>query len=391
MKKTIISLSFSLLLMACGQETEKAVSSITVNKGTLDELQIQKANYTLQIKELTLALDSLNQKLEKMSGGQKRVLVTALEIKYKILNNHTIEIQANIKTRQNLQLFPEFGGRLNQILVKEGQEVKKGTLLAVIDDAGLQDQLDQMKLQLQLVKTTFERTQRLWDQKIGSEMMYLEAKTRFKSQQKQVAQMRNQLSKTRIYAPFSGVIDEIIARKGSALTPGMTPIMRIVNLDNMYVESDVPENYLANITKGSFAKVSIPVLNETQNTLVRQTGNFIQPNNRTFRVEAPIKNPTGMIKPNLNARISIVDYSNPEALMIPFRVIRENAKGDSFVFILTGQEQDNEYITEQRFVTLGMSKNELVEITKGLNTEDLIVDEGVSLLVTGQKVKRIEQ
>ena len=390
MKKTIISLSFSLLLMACGQETEKAVSSITVNKVTLDELQIQKANYTLQIKELTLALDSLNQKLEKMSGGQKRVLVTALEIKSQIFN-HTIEIQANIKTRQNLQLFPEFGGRLNQILVKEGQEVKKGTLLAVIDDAGLQDQLDQMKLQLQLVKTTFERTQRLWDQKIGSEMMYLDAKTRFQSQQKQVAQMRNQLSKTRIYAPFSGVIDEIIARKGSALTPGMTPIMRIVNLDNMYVESDVPENYLANITKGSFAKVSIPVLNETQNTLVRQTGNFIQPNNRTFRVEAPIKNPTGMIKPNLNARISIVDYSNPEALMIPFRVIRENAKGDSFVFILTGQEQDNEYITEQRFVTLGMSKNELVEITKGLNTEDLIVDEGVSLLVTGQKVKRIEQ
>jgi membrane fusion protein (multidrug efflux system) len=390
MKKTIISVSFSLFLLACGQETEKVASSITNNKGTLDELEIQKANYTRQIKGLTLALDSLNQKLEKMSGGQKRVLVTALEIKPQIFN-HTIEIQANIKTRKNLQLFPEFGGRLNQILVKEGQEVKKGTLLAVIDDAGLQDQLDQMKLQLELVKTTFERTQRLWDQKIGSEMMYLEAKTRFKSQKKQVAQMRNQLSKTKIYAPFSGVIDEIIARKGSTLAPGMTPIMRIVNLDNMYVESDVPENYLANITKGSLAKVSIPVLNVTQNTVVRQTGNFIQPNNRTFRVEAPIKNPTGMIKPNLNARLSIVDYSNLEALMIPFRVIRKNAKGNSFVFILTGQEENNGYIAEQRFVTLGMSKDELVEITKGVNTEDLIVDEGVSLLVTGQKVKRIEQ
>jgi len=390
MKKTIISVSFSLFLLACGQETEKVASSITNNKGTLDELEIQKANYTRQIKGLTLALDSLNQKLEKMSGGQKRVLVTALEIKPQIFN-HTIEIQANIKTRKNLQLFPEFGGRLNQILVKEGQEVKKGTLLAVIDDAGLQDQLDQMKLQLELVKTTFERTQRLWDQKIGSEMMYLEAKTRFKSQQKQVAQMRNQLSKTKIYAPFSGVIDEIIARKGSTLAPGMTPIMRIVNLDNMYVESDVPENYLANITKGSLAKVSIPVLNVTQNTVVRQTGNCMQPNNRTFRVEAPIKNPTGMINPNLNARLSIVDYSNLEALMIPFRVIRKNAKGNSFVFILTGQEENNGYIAEQRFVTLGMSKDELVEITKGVNTEDLIVDEGVSLLVTGQKVKRIEQ
>lgn len=117
MKKTIISVSFSLFLLACGQETEKVASSITANKVTLDELEIQKANYTRQIKGLTLALDSLNQKLEKMSGGQKRVLVTTLEIKPQIFN-HTIEIQANIKTRQNLQLFPEFGGRLNQILVK---------------------------------------------------------------------------------------------------------------------------------------------------------------------------------------------------------------------------------------------------------------------------------
>ena len=117
MKKTIISVSFSLFLLACGQETEKVASSITNNKGTLDELEIQKANYTRQIKGLTLALDSLNQKLEKMSGGQKRVLVTALEIKPQIFN-HTIEIQANIKTLKNLQLFPEFGGRLNQILVK---------------------------------------------------------------------------------------------------------------------------------------------------------------------------------------------------------------------------------------------------------------------------------
>ncbi|MGY8966182.1 MAG: biotin/lipoyl-binding protein, partial [Flavobacteriales bacterium] len=173
MKKTIIFLNFLLLLLACGQETEKTVSSITANKDTLDELQIQKTIYTRQINELSLALDSLNQKLEKISGSQKRVLVTAIEIKPQIFN-HTIEIQANIKTRQNLQLFPEFGGRLNQILVEEGQEVKRGTLLAVIDDAGLQDQLDQMKLQLYLAKTTFERTQRLWDQKIGSEMMYLE-------------------------------------------------------------------------------------------------------------------------------------------------------------------------------------------------------------------------
>ena len=271
-------------------------------------------------------MKEVDEAIKSLTGTEKRTLVTAFQATSKVFNN-TVDVQANIKTRQNLLLAPEFGGRLEQILVQEGQEVKKGTLLAVIDDSWLQDQLDQMKLQLELSKTTFERTQRLWDQKIGSEMMYLEAKTRYKTQQKQVAQMREQLSKTKIYAPFNGVIDEITARKGETVAPGMSPILRIVNLNKMYIESDVPENYLKNITKGSRATVTIPVLDETQNTVIRQTGNFIQPSNRTFRIEAPLDNQTGLIKPNLNARLSVIDYSNPEAIMVPLIVIIENAKG----------------------------------------------------------------
>jgi len=222
-------------------------------------------------------------------------------------------------------------------------------------------------------------------------MMYLEAKTRYKTQQKQVAQMREQLSKTKIYAPFNGVIDEITARKGETVAPGMSLILRIVNLNKMYIESDVPENYLKNIKKGSKATVTIPVLNETQNTVIRQTGNFIQPSNRTFRIEAPLDNPTGLIKPNLNARLSVIDYSNPEAIMVPLRVIRENAREETFVFVLNTPEENGGYTTAQHFVRLGKSQNEMVEIIEGINANDLVVDEGVSLLVDGQKVTRIEQ
>jgi RND family efflux transporter MFP subunit len=203
--------------------------------------------------------------------------------------------------------------------------------------------------------------------------------------------MREQLSKTKIYAPFNGVIDEITARKGETVAPGTSPILRIVNLNKMYIESDVPENYLKNITKGSKATVTIPVLNETQNTVIRQTGNFIQPSNRTFRIEAPLDNPTGLIKPNLNARLSVIDYSNPEAIMVPLRVIRENAKGETFVFVLNTPEKNDGYTTAQHFVRLGKSQNEMVEIIEGINAYDLVVDEGVSLLVDGQKVTRIEQ
>ena len=389
MKNSIITFSLSLLLLACGQNKEE-IKTVNQTPSNLEELKLQKSNYTAQINSLNQELKEVDEAIKSLTGTEKRTLVTAFQATSKVFN-HTVDVQANIKTRQNLLLAPEFGGRLEQILVQEGQEVNKGTLLAIIDDAGLQDQLDQMKLQLELSKTTFERTQRLWDQKIGSEMMYLEAKTRYKTQQKQVDQMREQLSKTKIYAPFNGVIDEITARKGETVAPGMSPILRIVNLNKMYIESDVPENYLKNITKGSKATVTIPVLNETQNTVIRQTGNFIQPSNRTFRIEAPLDNPTGLIKPNLNARLSVIDYSNPEAIMVPLRVIRENAKGETFVFVLNTPEKNDGYTTAQHFVRLGKSQNEMVEIIEGINANDLVVDEGVSLLVDGQKVTRIEQ
>lgn len=389
MKNSIITFSLSLLLLACGQNKEE-IKTINQTPSNLEELMLQKSNYTAQINSLNQELKEVDEAIKSLTGTEKRTLVTAFQAAAKVFN-HTVDVQANIKTRQNLLLAPEFGGRLEQILVQEGQEVKKGTLLAVIDDAGLQDQLDQMKLQLELSKTTFERTQRLWDQKIGSEMMYLEAKTRYKTQQKQVAQMREQLSKTKIYAPFNGVIDEITARKGETVAPGMSLILRIVNLNKMYIESDVPENYLKNIKKGSKATVTIPVLNETQNTVIRQTGNFIQPSNRTFRIEAPLDNPTGLIKPNLNARLSVIDYSNPEAIMVPLRVIRENAREETFVFVLNTPEENGGYTIAQHFVRLGKSQNEMVEIIEGINANDLVVDEGVSLLVDGQKVTRIEQ
>ena len=387
MKNTIAIVSLLFLLFSC-TETTKVETSSDSSSSKIEELNAQKSEYTQQINDLSLKLEKVNEALEAMAGSEKRVLVTAFETKTEAFE-HTIEVQANIKTRQNVLLYPEFAGRLLKLYAKEGQAVKKGQLLAAIDDAGVKDQLEQMKLQLELAKTTFERTQRLWEQKIGSEMMFLEAQTRYKASQKQVDQMKQQLAKTKVYAPFSGIIDEIPALVGSNLAPGITPILRIVNLNSMYAESDVPENYLTNITKGSKAIVNIPVLKQMQTTEIVQTGNFITPTNRTFRVEASLKNPAGLIKPNLNARLSMVDYSNPEAIMVPFRVVRENAEGKSYVFVLIEPESNEGYTTEQRIVSLGKSKNEKIEVTSGLQKGELVVDEGVSLLVADQKVKRI--
>ena len=388
MKKIIYPLSLILLFITCSQQSTESSDKSLVEDNDLAELITKRTYYTKQINDLSLELENINSAIDALGGTEKRQLITAFKSKKQPFE-HQLEVQANIKTRQNVLIYPEFAGRLIKLKVEEGQKVKKGTLLAIIEDAGLKDQLDQIKLQLDLTKTTFERTKRLWDQKIGSEMMYLEAQTRYKAAKKQVSQIRQQLAKTKIYAPFSGVIDEISARLGSNLIPGVTPVLRIVNLNSMFAESDVPENYLPNITKGSKATVTIPALNLVQKTQVHQTGNFISATNRTFRVEARLENPEGIIKPNLNARLSIIDYYNPEAIMIPLRVIRENANGQPYVFILSNPEKDNGYTTEKRMIVLGKSKEEMIEILEGVTIDELIADEGVSLLVSNQKVKRI--
>ena len=221
-----------------------------------------------------------------------------------------------------------------------------------------------MQIQARLSKTTYERTQRLWDQNIGSEMQLLQAKAGYESQLKTIAQLKKHLQRTQILAPFSGTIDEIVANTGANLLPGQTPVMRIVDLKKMYTEASVPERYLSQIKKGTTATVKIPMLDREYQTTVRQTGNFINPNNRSFRVETPLPNSDEMIKPNLSCRLKINDYSNPEALMIPLRIIKENAVGKKYIFKLNPDGKDQVYRTEQVFVKLGKKSTDKVEILR---------------------------
>lgn len=388
MKKIYLFLGLAFLATACTENTQRTEKSALAPKN-LDALQVQKNELTQQLNTLQIELDKVNAAIDARSVSEKRTLVSAITVEESNFE-HTVEIQANIQTRQNLTLYPEFAGKLIRIYTQEGEEVKKGTVLAAVDDSGLKEQLDQIELQLKLAETTFERTARLWDQKIGSEMQYLEAKTRYEAQKKQYNQMKKQLAKTKIIAPFSGIIDRVFANQGANVAPGVTPILRIVSLKHMYVEADVPERYLPALQEGSKAAVEIPVLGQTLQTQIHQIGNYIQPSNRTFRIEAPLENPEGIIKPNLNARIRIIDYSNPKALMIPRRIIRENAEGAYFVFALVNPEDEKGYTAAQRFVKLGKSKGDLIEITAGIAVNDLLIDEGVSQIESDQKVKRFK-
>ena len=174
------------------------------------------------------------------------------------------------------------------------------------------DQLQQLEIQHAQPKLLFERQQRLWEQKIGSEMQYLQAETQFKSLEKSIAQMQDQVAKTKITAPFDGIVDHIMADEGSSLAPGMTPVVRVINLDQMKVSASIPEIHLPNIQANSEVKVEIPVLNENRAASVSAVGNFINPNNRSFRVEIELDNKQEAIKTQYDSLLQINDYNNPQ-------------------------------------------------------------------------------
>ena len=388
MKKIIYTLNIIALAIGCSGDQSVTTSDL-IRAKDLNGLKTQKEEKLKILNSLKAELNQINDAILNLDPSEKLALISTFKVKPENFD-HYIEIQANIKTRQNVLLYPEYTGTLKKIYVEEGQEVKKGKLLAQIDDAGLKNQLEQLQIQAALSKTTYERTQRLWDQNIGAEMQLLQAKATYESQLKSIAQLKKQLQRTRISAPFSGTIDEIVANTGANLLPGQTPVMRIVDLKKMYTEASVPERYLSQIKKGTTATVKIPMLDREYPTTVRQTGNFINPNNRSFRVETPLPNPDEMIKPNLSCKLKINDYSNPEALMIPLRIIKENAIGKKYIFKLTPDGKDQVYRTEQVFVKLGKKSTDKVEILEGIKAGDLLVDEGATIVENNQRVKNIQ-
>ena len=388
MKKILHKLYIIALAIGCSGDQSLTTSDL-IRAKDLNGLKTQKEEKLKYLNALKAELNQINAAILNLDPSEKLALISTFKVKLENFD-HYIEIQANIKTRQNVLLYPEYTGTLKKIYVEEGQEVKKGKLLAQIDDAGLKNQLEQLQIQAALSKTTYERTQRLWDQNIGAEIQLLQAKATYESQLKSIAQLKKQLQRTRILAPFSGTIDEIVANTGANLLPGQTPVLRIVNLKKMYTEASVPERYLSQIKKGTTATVKIPMLGREYPTTVRQTGNFINPNNRSFRVETPLPNPDEMIKPNLSCILKINDYSNPEALMIPLRIIKENAVGKKYIFKLTPDGKDQVYRTEQVFVKLGKKSADKVEILEGIQTGDLLVDEGATIVENNQRVKNIQ-
>ena len=154
----------------------------------------------------------------------------------------------------------------------------------------------------------------------------------------------------------------------------------------MYIETDVPESYIPNVTVGKDVKIEIPVLNKSIDAKVRQAGSFINPANRTFKIEVPVPNNGNTIKPNLTAKLKINDYTNKEAILIPQSIISENAEGEQYVYTIVDKKQ-KKATAKRVIIKTGKTQGDLIEVVSGLKSGDEIIEEGARSVKDGQVVK----
>ncbi|WP_298793243.1 efflux RND transporter periplasmic adaptor subunit [uncultured Allomuricauda sp.] len=386
MKRIIYIVLTTVVLSSCGGGNNGSVEGVIAGND-LEAIRAKRTEISEQQKALEKNLHMLDSAITSLDDNAKLPLVTTIEAKAQKFN-HYLELQGDVMTKQNVLVYPEMGGTLYRVYVKEGQKVAKGQVLASIDDGGLSSQLAQLKTQSELAKTTFERQKRLWEQNIGSEIQYLQAKTTYEAQESAVKQMQSQVAKSTIRAPFSGIIDDVIKDQGTVVSPGPgSEVFRIVNLTNMYIEVEVPESHLPNVTPGKNVQVYFPVLGDSVTTKVRQTGNFINPSNRSFTVEIPVPSENGRIKPNLTAKVMINDYTSDNAILIPQSIVSENAEGEQYVYLVDADSTASNTIAKKVIITTGKTQGDFVEVLSGINSGDGIIDEGARSVKEGQQVR----
>ena len=372
--KKIVSLFIVVTLMfSCGEKIEDS---------SLKELNKQKSSLLNKIDSLNKDLKHIEKQISKLDTNKKLQIVTSLPVK-KGLFKHYLEIQGIVQVDKNIEIRPELGGIIKAVFVKEGQRVKAGHILIQLDDTEIKNAIDELSTLLALAKATFERQERLWKQKIGSEIQYLQTKTQKERLDNNLARLKTQARKMKISAPFSGIIDEIFLKTGELTNP-QTPVVRLINLDKVYVEADVTETYLPVIKIGTEVIVNFPSINKEIKSKIALIGNYINPNNRSFRTQINLLNKDQSIKPNLLANLKILDFE-ATGLIIPSTLVQQDQNGNDYVYIITSVNNENKIV--KKLISIEKEYNHEVFVSVGLTENDILVNAGTRLVKAGDIVK----
>jgi membrane fusion protein (multidrug efflux system) len=386
MKSTIwtLLLTLGLVSVSCQSKSSASIDELIASndeallRAKRAELSAQRSLLDADIKRLDVVIASLDK-------STSLPLVATYEVTPQEFNHFT-SFQGTVKTMKNINVYPEIPGQLLEVMVVEGQKVEKDQVLARIDDGGLVAQLAQAKSQLLLAETVFNRQERLWSQNIGSEIQFLQAKTQFESAEKAVDALSLQAEKSVVRAPFDGTVDQIFKEPGTIVAPGMgSELFRVVNIDEVYVEVDVPETHITSISEGSKVRVNLSAIGEEIDARISRVSKVINPSNRSFSVEVPLENKSGFIRPNLMASVAINDYSNKSAIMIPQSVVSENAEGKQYCFAL--EKSAEGYVAKRLIIETGKTSEDFIEVLEGIENGALLITEGAKKVSDNQPVK----
>jgi len=348
---------------------------------TIVELNNSKKTLIKKIDSLGVLLKTVEQNISKLDTNKRLIIVTALKAKKKNFE-HYIDVQGIVESDESVELFPEQSGTISKIYVDEGQKVKKGQTLIQIDDSLIKSKMAETQIELNLATTTFMRQKRLWDQNIGSEMQFLQAEAKKNGLEKKLSSLKVQARKLKVIAPFNGTVDEVFNKIGGLAAP-MFPSMRLVNLDQIHIESELTETYLKNISVGKKVKLFFPSVGKSIDAKINQVGNFINPENRSFKIRVDIKNEDNDLKPNLLADLKINDYSN-FGIVVPSKLIQKDRLGNSFVYTL--KKVNGSYNVNKSYIKEKMTYKNESFISEGLIEDVLVVDKGSRLIKEGEIV-----
>ena len=372
MKHIVLLLTLALVL-SCGTSEKESQSLI--------ELKTKKTALKEQMDQIGSELKAVEMAISELDTLKKLMSVTSIKPEIKDFN-HYIEVQGTVKADQTIDLHSEMGGTVTAILVKEGQKVSKGQLLATLDSDVIDNSVLQLDTQLALATTTFERQARLWEQNIGSEIQYLQAKAQKEGLENSLKSLKAQARKMKLIAPFSGVIDQIYTKTGELSSP-QKPFLKLVNLSKVYVESEVTETYLKSIKKDTKVLLNFRSIGTAMEASVSQVGNFINPSNRSFKMRIDLKNSNNVLKANLLADIKINDFK-ANGVVIPSRLVQKDRNNKTFVYTIEPRENNHKVI--KTFVTEVMSYDNQSYISKGLDSNSILIDKGARLVNTNEVV-----
>lgn len=301
---------------------------------------------------------------------------------------HYVEVQANVASDQNVMVAPEIPGLILRRRAEEGQAVRAGQIIAEVDAENARRSIAEMETRMELARTTFERQSNLWNQKIGTEIQYLQAKNAMDALEKGLATMKSQLNKAYIKAPISGILEQFMQNVGEMGNPAV-PMARIVNNTTVKITADVSEAYTRSIKRGDQVLVSFPSLGKELNLRVESTGQVVNPINRTFRLLMRTGNPDGYLKPNTLAVVKIRDFYQQKALSIPTYLIQQSATGQKFVYVL--RKKEGKDTSEKVNIASGQSYAGKTLITEGLQPGDMLITKGYNEVLNGDAVKVVSE